>query len=70
MSPNCNKCKHFYITLDENRPRACKVFNIKSRSIPAIDVKRLTGYECPVFEEKRRVCKDVFKREGILDTFA
>ncbi|QEN04165.1 hypothetical protein EW093_05420 [Thiospirochaeta perfilievii] len=69
-NPNCANCIHFYITLDENRPRACRVFNIKGRSLPSIDVKKFTGYHCPVFKEKERKDKPVYKSNKILDTFA
>ncbi len=69
-NPNCSKCIHFFITLDENRPRACRVFNIKGRAMPCVDVKRFTGHTCPVFEERKKESKGVIKKDQILDTFA
>jgi hypothetical protein len=69
-NPNCTRCIHFYITLDERRPRACKVFNIKGRAMPCIDVKRLTGHTCPVFEQRPNNKKKSIKFNRILDTFA
>lgn len=69
-NPDCTKCIHYFITLDELRPKACRVFNIKGRVIPSIDVKRFTGHICPVFQPKTFEKKEVIKRSTILDTFA
>lgn len=69
-NPNCTKCIHFFITMDENRPKACRVFNIKSRVIPSIDVKRFTGHTCPVYEERKKESNVVIKNNQIFDTFA
>lgn len=68
--PNCKNCIHFFITLDERKPRACKVFNIKGRNMPCIDVKRFTGYTCPVFEARSKPNKGYIKKDQVLDTFA
>ncbi len=69
-NPNCTICKHYYITLDERLPRACKIFNIKGRSIPSVDVRRFTGNDCPVFEMREEKSKTVITKEQLLDTFA
>ena len=69
-NPDCFKCEHFYITLDESHPRACKVFNIKGRGIPSVEVKYFTGHVCPVFKKKKVDKKEVIKESSILDTFA
>ncbi|MBN2618892.1 MAG: hypothetical protein JXR64_11335 [Spirochaetales bacterium] len=68
--PNCSKCEHFYITLDERFPRACKVFNIKTYSFPSVDVRRLTGYNCPVFKERITKSKEVIRDINNIDRFA
>ena len=70
IKPNCSKCIHFFITLDENRPRGCRVFNIKGRAMPSINVKRFTGHSCPVFEKRKNENKVIIKKDQILDTFA
>lgn len=69
-NPDCTKCIHYFITLDEKRPRACRVFNIKGRVLPSIEVKHFTGHVCPVFEKRESKKKEVIKRSTVLDTFA
>lgn len=69
-NPDCTKCIHYFISLDERRPKACRVFNIKGRVMPSIDVKRFTGHVCPVFEKRVSNEKKIIKRSTILDTFA
>ena len=69
-SPNCSKCIHYYITLDERHPKACRVFNIKGRQLPSIDVKRYTGHECPVYKEKTESKVTFIREDKIIDTLA
>ncbi len=69
-NPDCTKCKHYYITLDERFPKACRIFNIKGKVLPSIDVKRYTGHRCPVFEQREKVKKDIIISDKIVDTFA
>lgn len=69
-NPNCSKCRHFYITLDERFPRGCKIFGIKGKNMPSIDVKRHTGHHCPVFRSKDKKIMTAFKRDQIVDTLA
>ncbi len=56
--PNCLKCKFFFISLNDKFPRGCRIFNIKGKNIPSVDVKRFTGYECPVFEKRKEKGND------------
>lgn len=49
---NCFKCKHFYVTWNENFPRGCKVFGFKTRQIPSILVWEASGKSCSAFQEK------------------
>lgn len=69
-NPDCFKCEHFYITIDERFPRGCKVFGIKGKSIPSIDVKRVTGISCPVFKKKSNTNKEYIREDRIIDTMA
>lgn len=69
-NPDCFKCLHFYITVDEKFPRGCKVFGIKGKNIPSVDVKRATGIPCPVFTSREKITKEVIKEERIIDTSA
>jgi protein-arginine kinase activator protein McsA len=53
MSPNCIKCKHYFITFDQSAPKGCRVYNIKSQRLPSIIVKDANqGRECIGFEPK------------------
>ncbi|MDE0956563.1 MAG: hypothetical protein OSA07_08840 [Pseudomonadales bacterium] len=50
--PNCMQCKHFYITWEANFPRGCRLFAIKSRQLPMIEVMRIDGHACRGYEPK------------------
>lgn len=69
-NPDCFKCHHFYITIDEKFPRGCKVFGIKGKNMPSVDVKRATGISCPVFSSKVSKNPSVIKEDRIIDTSA
>jgi hypothetical protein len=49
-APNCLQCRHFTVTWNARFPRACVVFEIKSRKMPSLVVYESTGYHCPAFE--------------------
>jgi len=49
---NCLKCEHFKITWNNNFPRACTVFEIKTKNMPSVDVFYATGQKCPSFKLK------------------
>lgn len=70
VNPDCFKCLHFYITIDEKFPRGCKVFGIKGKNIPSVDVKRATGLSCPVFSSKHSVKQEIIREDRIIDTSA
>ena len=50
--PDCFRCLYFRVTWDKRYPRACRVFNIKSRVLPSLVVLRNTGHNCPAFRER------------------
>lgn len=49
---DCIHCKHFAITWEPNKPKACKLFGFKSAYLPSSIVLRTTGSECAGFERK------------------
>jgi hypothetical protein len=52
-NPNCMNCKHFYITWDQNAPRGCKLYAIKSKQLPSIVIASTTKEkECLGYDEK------------------
>ena len=46
------QCKHFYVTWDAKFPRGCRLFAIKSRQLPMIDIMRIDGHACRGYEPK------------------
>lgn len=68
MSPNCLKCKHYYITFDQYAPKGCRVYKIKSSSMPSIIVKQANnGNECIGFEAKENKEKDKNGKKDLND---
>ncbi|OQY35654.1 MAG: uracil-DNA glycosylase [Spirochaetaceae bacterium 4572_59] len=55
--PNCLRCEHFFVTWDPAFPRGCRIFGIKSRSLPSMEVRKATGRQCPSFKESARLKK-------------
>lgn len=55
MKPNCNQCKHYFITFDQNAPKGCRAYQIKSKSLPSMVVKNANGgADCIGFEAKQK----------------
>lgn len=49
---NCMKCRHFYVTWDEQFPRGCRAHGFKTREMPSAVVLRSSGFHCLKFEDK------------------
>jgi hypothetical protein len=49
---NCNDCSNLFITHDPKRRWGCNFFGFKSKFIPTIEVKRITGTECAYYTQK------------------
>ncbi|MCL1931710.1 MAG: hypothetical protein FWF55_07830 [Treponema sp.] len=49
---NCLKCVHYKVSWDPAFPHSCTVFGIKSRFMPALEVFRAAGNNCPSFHER------------------
>ncbi|MDC7241920.1 MAG: hypothetical protein PQJ50_16315 [Spirochaetales bacterium] len=58
-SPDCLKCEYFFVTWDTAFPRGCRIFGIKSRQLPSLEVKKATGRHCPGFKEAEAVKKRI-----------
>ena len=52
---NCNDCLNLFITHDPKRRWGCNYFGFKSKFIPSLEVKRITGTECAYFALKERI---------------
>ena len=49
---DCFKCKHFYVTWDQNNPRGCKYFGFKTKLMPSIAVSKSSGKSCQAYTPK------------------
>lgn len=68
MSPNCTKCKHFYVTFDKFAPKGCRAFSIKSTQFPSIIVKQANGgQDCMGFEEKQKKTSEEDTKKNLND---
>ncbi|MBT4607279.1 MAG: uracil-DNA glycosylase, partial [Gammaproteobacteria bacterium] len=39
-NPNCFDCHHFFVTWDQNFPRGCRAYGIKTPQIPSLEVQQ------------------------------
>lgn len=49
---DCFKCKHFYVTWDEAKPKGCRAFGFKTNRLPSVVVFESSGEPCMKFEPK------------------
>jgi hypothetical protein len=49
---NCFKCKFFYVTWEKKFPYGCKAIGFKSRKMPCLDVRQISGDHCLYYQEK------------------
>lgn len=52
-NPNCSKCRYYYVTWDKNMPHGCKIYSLKTNTIPSKVVEKQSGQPCLGFEEKK-----------------
>ena len=51
-TPDCFRCRSFYVTHDAGRPNGCRFFGFRSQRLPAHEVRVTTGRECQAFEPR------------------
>jgi hypothetical protein len=51
-NPNCNHCRHFYITWDAKMPYGCRAMGFKSQRQPASEVLDIDGSPCVSFNDR------------------
>jgi hypothetical protein len=49
---DCFKCRHFYVTWQQNFPRGCRAFEFKTQRIPSEVILESSGSPCLKFELK------------------
>ncbi len=50
--PNCFKCRHFFITHQQDHPYGCQAMGFKSKQLPSLVAKQSSGMECQLFTPK------------------
>jgi len=58
VGPDCNSCKHFYVTWDAAFPYGCKGFQMKTKRSPSLSVLHSSGTKCMLFLQKSGRCKE------------
>lgn len=48
----CQRCKHYFVTWEPKKPHGCKAYGFKSQVVPSVVVKRSSGEQCKLFENK------------------
>jgi len=61
----CYKCRHYYITWDNNFPYGCRAMGFKSYETPSVTVYKSSGTNCLLFEPKEDR-KSVQKARGAI----
>lgn len=52
--PNCQQCRHFYITWDQKTPNGCRRFGIQCKDSPANIIAQAGLGDCQGFEQKKK----------------
>lgn len=50
--PDCNQCRHYFITHDADFRYGCRAFDFKSRQLPVRVVGSASGEACRMFRPK------------------
>lgn len=50
----CQKCKHYFVTWEPNKPHGCRAYGFKSKYIPSMIVKQSSGFNCTLYELKSK----------------
>ncbi|MCB9092492.1 MAG: uracil-DNA glycosylase [Halobacteriovoraceae bacterium] len=51
---HCRNCQYYHISWDISLPHGCKLFNIKSKTLPMNIVKSSSGKDCQGFKAKTK----------------
>lgn len=50
---DCRRCRHYFVTWDEDFPHGCRRMSFKSCRFPGDEVRQaMDGQPCRLFEEK------------------
>ncbi len=48
---------HFYVTYKKNFPYGCKAFGVISKNNPYLEIKKVSGTDCALFQKKQKSVK-------------
>ncbi|KPA13465.1 uracil-DNA glycosylase [Candidatus Magnetomorum sp. HK-1] len=51
---DCHKCRHYFVTWNRKFPHGCRFMGFKCRFLPSLEVKRISGSSCMIYEEKMK----------------
>jgi len=51
----CQRCEHYYVTWEPQRPHGCKMYGFKSKMIPSVVVKSSSGEQCQLFSQNNKL---------------
>ena len=49
----CQKCKHYFVTWQANKPHGCHAYGFKSQQIPSVVVMQSSGTACSFYQQKQ-----------------
>jgi len=49
----CQRCVHYYVTWEKNKPHGCRAYGFKSQIVPSTVVRQSSGAQCNFYEDKR-----------------
>jgi hypothetical protein len=51
---DCRRCRHYFVTWDDDFPHGCRRMGFKSHRLPNDEVRHaMNGQHCRLFEEKQ-----------------
>ncbi len=50
----CQRCKHYFVTWQSNKPHGCRAYAFKSQPLPSMVVLQSSGMPCSFYQPKIR----------------
>jgi hypothetical protein len=50
--PVCQRCRYYFVTWQADFPHGCKAFDMKSKTLPCLEVQIISKQDCLKFEPK------------------
>jgi len=50
--PDCLACRHYFVTYEPSFPHGCRAFAIRTKRLPADEVRLSSGRDCLAFERR------------------